>query len=181
MSHFCYGIIDMTWGKKHTDVLAFRSSARRDLRVWGMFVVGAVFVFAGLTVNPQDNCGANGECAPWLVPIAFVMGAAVGLSGLGMLMANPNRGSQIDPDTGELVWWQNRYGISGGDEGRIAPAEISLIRIIPCSESKNEVHLYNRAGERQFYFDEEVIGWDPERWAEAMRKRWPHIAVEVKH
>lgn len=169
----------MKLGKQHKDELTFSSSARCDLRVWGMFVVGAVFVFAAFSVDPQKNCGSNGECAPWLVPIAFVMGALVGLSGLGMLMANPNRGSRLDPDTGELVWWQNRYGTKGGDEGRIAPEEISLIRIDRRSESKNEVHLYNREGERQFYFDEEVIGWDPERWGEAMRERWPHIAVEV--
>lgn len=178
MKPFCYGIVEMI-GKRRTDELSFNSSARRDLRAWGMFVVGAVFVYAAFTVDPQKNCGANGECAPWLVPIAFVIGAAIGLSGVGMLMANPNRGSGFDPDTGELVWWQNRFGKSGGDEGRIAPEEISLIRIDRRSEGKDEVHVYNLAGERQFYFDEEVIGWDPERWGEAMRERWPHIAVEV--
>ena len=168
----------MTWGKRHKDELAFSSSARRDVRAWGMFVVGAVFVFAAYSADPK-NCSSNGECAPWLLPIAFVMGALIGLAGLGMLMANPSRGSRFDPDTGELVWWQNRVGTSGGDEGRIAPEEISRIRINRRDEGGDELHLYNREGVRQFYFDEEVIGWDAQRWGEAMRERWPHITVEV--
>ena len=170
----------MTFGKRHEDELTFSSSARRDLRIWGMFVIGAFFVFAALSVDPQKNCNSSGECAPWLLPIAFVMGAVLGLSGLATLMANPNRGSRIDPATGELVWWKNRYGANGGDERRTAPEQISLIRIDRGSEGKNEVHLYNRGGERQFYFDEEVIGWDTERWSETMRERWPHIKVDLR-
>ena len=62
---------------RHTDILAYSRSARGDLRAWAMFVVGAIFVFAGLTIDPQDNCNDAGECAPWLVPVAFVLGAAV--------------------------------------------------------------------------------------------------------
>lgn len=171
--------MDMIFGKRQKDKLAFSSSARRDLRAWGMFVIGAIFVFSAFSLDPQDNCNADGRCAPWLLPIAFILGALIGLTGLGMLIANPNRGSRFDPETGTFVWWQNRYGKSGGDEGGIAPEEISLIRIDRRRESRTELHLYNREGERQFYFDEEVIGWDPERWADEMRKRWPHIAVEV--
>lgn len=160
------------------DKLTYSSSARQDVRFWGMFIIGAVFVFASLSIDPQDNCSADGECAPWLVPIAFVVGALFGAGGLGFLLANPNRGSRIDDD-GALIWWQNRIGTTGGDEGRIDPADISLIRIIPQSDSSDEVHLYNRDGMRQFYFDEEVIGWDKEGWATAMRERWPHIRVEI--
>ncbi len=55
-----------------------------------------------------------------------------------------------------------------------------MIRIDRRDEGSDQVHLYNLAGERQFYFDEEVIGWDPERWAAAMHERWPHIVVDVK-
>ena len=105
----------MTFGKRREDELAFSSSARRDLRIWGMFIISAIFMFAALSVDPQKNYNSSGECAPWLLPIAFVMGTVLGLSGLATLMANPNRGSRIDSDTGELVWWQNRYGASGGD------------------------------------------------------------------
>jgi hypothetical protein len=47
------------------------------------------------------------------------------------------------------------------------------------SERSDEVHLYDLNGERQFCFDEEVIGWDQEGWAKAMAERWPHIVVEM--
>lgn len=166
---------------RQTDILAYSRSARGDLRAWAMFVVGAIFVFAGLTIDPQDNCNDAGECAPWLVPVAFVLGAAVGLGGLGQLLANPNRGSRFDADSGRLIWWQNRFGSAGGDEGSIDPADIGLIRIVKNDESSNAVHLYDRNGVRQFYFDEEVIGWDQEGWAKAMAERWPHIRVEVEN
>lgn len=69
----CNKIICMTPRKQHEDELTFSSSARRDFRAWGMFVVGAVIVFAALNVDPQKNCSSDGECAPWLVPIAFIM------------------------------------------------------------------------------------------------------------
>ncbi len=166
-------------GRKERDVLAYSRSARQDVRAWGMFVVGAVFVFTALSTDPQKNCNDSGECAPWLIPIAFAIGAVVALGGLGLLMANPNRGSRIDPETGMLIWWQNRFGTHGGDEGRIDPADIAMIRFDKSNESRDEVHLYDRQGNRQFYFDEEVIPWDQERWAKAMTDRWPHIKVDV--
>jgi hypothetical protein len=169
----------MAFGGQKNDLLAYSRSARTDVRPWAMFIIGAIFVLTSLSIDPQTNCNDAGECAPWLVPIAFVMGAAVGLSGLGMLLANPNRGSRIDPDSGELIWWQNRFGTAGGDEGRIHPSEISRIRIVKMSDGSDEVHLYDRAGARQYYFDEEVIGWDQERWAKAMTEHWPHIRVEI--
>ena len=170
----------MISGRKDKDILSYHRSARQDLRAWAMFLIGAVFVFAGLTIDPQSNCNEAGECAPWLVPVALVMGAAVGLGGLGQLLANPNRGSRIDPDSGRLIWWQNRFGSSGGDEGSIDPADIALIRIIKQDESSDGIHLYNHAGERQFYFDDEVIGWNQEGWAKAMTDRWPQIKMEIK-
>ena len=169
----------MVFGKQHKDILAYSRSARQDVRAWAMFVVGTTFVFASLSIDPQTNCNDVGECAPWLIPIGFLMGAGVGLAGLGMLLANQNRGSRIDAETGLLIWWQNRSGSHGGDEGRIDPQHIGLIRIVKISEAQDEVHLYDRDGARQFYFDEEVIPWDHERWAKAMIERWPHITLEV--
>jgi hypothetical protein len=168
----------MARSRKAKSRLTFHCSARQDFRPWAMLVFGAIFLYSSLIIDPQTNCSADGECAPWLVPIAFAIGAGVGLAGLGWLLANPNRGCHIDAN-GTLVWWQNRYGQSGGDGGAIDPAEISRIRIDRRRESADEVHLYNRGGERQFYFDDEVIGWDKIGWAEAMRERFPHTIVEV--
>lgn len=168
----------MKLGKKSIDRLSFSSSARRDIRIWGMFIVGSVFVYGGLTIDPASNCNDAGECAPWLVPIAFVVGVVFALAGLARLIANPKRGSRIDPETGVLTWWQNRTVVQEGDSGSIDPADIGRIRIVKCDDSADQVHLYDRAGERQPYFDEEVIG-DAERWAEAMKARWPNIVMEV--
>ena len=157
----------------------YERSARRDIRAWGMFIIGTVFFYAGLTVDPRSNCSSSGECAPWLVPIALIVGAAIGLGGLGQLLANPRRGSRFDPESGVLIWWQNRVGTSDGDVGQIAPTDIGTIRIVKQSEGSDEIHLYDLNGNRQFYFDEEVIPHDQERWSKAMTDRWPHIQVEI--
>lgn len=163
-----------------TGIPTYRRSARTDFRMWLLLVFGIIFFGTGSVVDPADNCGEDGrECAPWLVPLAQGLGAVVALAaGLNML-ANPNRGSFVDPATGDLVWWQRRIGAQGGDEGRIHPSHISRIRIVRGDESDDEVHLYDLAGDRLFWFDNEVIPWPYERWAGRLAEQWPHIRVEV--
>jgi hypothetical protein len=162
-----------------TDIAPYRRSARTDYRMWLLLMFGLVFFWAGSTIDPADNCSEDGrECAPWLVPLAQGFGALVALgAGLNML-ANPNRGSFIDPATGDLIWWQRRIGRSGGDEGRIHPSRIGKLRIVRQDESDDEVHLYDVEGNRLFWFDQEVIAWPYDRWAERLAASWPHIVVE---
>ena len=157
----------------------YRRSARTDWSMWLLLAFGLVFLWAGSVIDPADNCSDDGrECAPWLVPLAQGFGALVALgAGLNML-ANPNRGSSIDPAPGELVGWQGRIGRSGGGEGRIHPSQIAQVRIVRQEDSDDEVHLYDRAGARLFWFDQEVIPWPYERWAGQLKLRWPHIVVE---
>ena len=38
--------------------------------------------------------------------------------------------------------------------------------------------FYDREGNRLFWFDQEVIPWPYERWAEQLAARWPHIEIE---
>ena len=158
---------------------SYRRSARTDVRMWMLLVVGLVFLWTGMVVDPADNCSADGrECAPWLVPLAQGFGALIALgAGLNML-ANPNRGSLIDPATGDLLWWKGRIGSSGGDEGRIHPSQISRLRIVRQDDSDDAVHLYDQTGERLFWFDEEVIPWPYDRWADRLAAQWPHIVVD---
>jgi hypothetical protein len=157
----------------------YEHSARRDIRWWGLLLIGAVFLYTGAVVDPATNCDASGrECAPWLVPVAKWMGAVFGLLGAAYLVANPRSGSRFDPATGELVWWQARYGASGGREGRIHPSQISRIRVVSQSDSMDGVHLYDLAGVRQPYFDGEVIPSPFEEWAKDLAEKWPHIEVE---
>jgi hypothetical protein len=157
----------------------YEHSARRDIRWWGLFIVGAVFFYAGLIVDPATNCDPSGrECASWLVPIAKWIGGVFGLLGAALLVANPSSGSRIDPATGDLTWWQFRYGPSGGKEGRIHPSRIGRIRIVSQSDNMDEVHLYDLDGVRQLYFDGEVIPSPFEKWVKQLAERWPHIHVE---
>jgi hypothetical protein len=164
-----------------TEIKPYERSARRDLRWWGLLLVGGGMFYAGLIVDPAKNCDESGRnCAPWLVPVALVIGGTFGLLGAARLAANPRQGSRIDAATGDLVWWQERFGASGGKEGRIHPSQISRIAIVSQSDDMDEVHLYNLAGERQFYFDGEVIPAPFERWARALAEEYPHIEVDVR-
>lgn len=135
-------------------------------------------MFLATIYADPGNCDASGRnCASWLIPIARMVGGAFGLLGAARLLANPSRGSAIDPVTGDLVWWQDRVGPSGGKGGRIHPSQISRIRIVSDSDS-DEVHLYDLAGERQAFFDTEVIPWPYDKWAERFVEKWSHVQLE---
>jgi hypothetical protein len=158
----------------------FERSARRDLRIWLLLAVGLAFTSAGAMVDPATNCDEAGNCAPWLVPVAYWIGIGATMMGLGLLWANPRRGSRFDPLTGDLHWWQKRIGTHGGDEGRIHPSRISRLLIERRDESADMVHLYDLDGARLAYFDSEVVPWRQEQWAEALKQAWPHIIVEIR-
>lgn len=157
--------------------LAYERSARRSLAPWGMFLVGGGFVFAGYTVDPLENCNTAGECAPWLVPVAAIMGLCFTAMGLGQLLANPRRGHRIDAATGDLLWWKNRTIRSPGDTGRIHPTRIASIRIDQRDDTSS-VSLYDSDGERLHHFDEELVPWPYDRWAERLQHAWPHIRID---
>ena len=158
-------------------VIRFERTARRDFRHWAMLLFGAVFLYGGLTIDPQTNCSENGECAPWLVPVAAVVGLTVSGAGLSQLMANASRGSRFDPSANRLEWWQNRTRKYPGDSGSIAIDQIARIRITR-DDDRNEISLYGHDGERLHFFDTEVIHWNIDRWAEQARSAAPWIALE---
>lgn len=157
----------------------YERASRRDLTLWLMLAVGLGFVATGLTLAPQDNCNSSGECAPWLVPVAKWMGLAVTLMAFGQLAANTSRGCRIDPDTGDLIWWKNRNARHPGHQGRIAPAEISRLTIRRNSDGDDSISLYDQQGQRQLWFDAEVLPWPQDRWAQALVARYPHIRLEI--
>lgn len=160
-------------------VPSYRRSARTDFRIWLLLIFGLVLFWAGAAIDPADNCSEDGrECAPWLVPLAQGIGAIVALGAALNMLANPSRGSFIDPVTGDLVGWQGRVGTRGGDEGRIHSSRIARLRIVSQDDSDEVVHLYDQDGKRLFWFDQEVIPWPYERWAEQLAARWPHIVIE---
>ncbi|QGP80867.1 hypothetical protein [Sphingobium sp. CAP-1] len=160
------------------DHLFYERSARGSARYWAMLAVGLAFAWAGSSIDPLTNCSEDGECAPWLVPLAKWMGIVFAAAAAGHLWVNPRRGSAIDPESGDLLWWQNRLAGSPGDYGRIHPSRIGRIRILSDSDS-DSIHLYDLDGARLPYFDTEVIPWPYDRWAARLAAQWPHIRVET--
>ena len=162
-----------------TELAPYERSSRRDFGIWLMLAVGLGFIATGLTVAPQDNCTTDGDCAPWLVPVAKWMGVCVALIAFGQLAANTRRGCRIDPETGDLIWWKNRTATHDGQSGRIAPARISRLTIQRNSDGADAISLYDLEGQRQFWFDAEVLPWPEDRWARALVSRHPHIRLDI--
>lgn len=159
-------------------LIAFETCARRDPRFWVLLVVGLVFVWGSFAIDPQTNCSEGGECAPWLVPIAGLLGALAVTAGLTLLIANPSRGSRLDTDAGLLEWWQGRRRGTPGNSGTIALTLIGRILIRRDSDG-DEISLYDLNGQRLAYFDREVIGTSPEDWARRLNLAVPAIRVEI--
>lgn len=158
--------------------LAFERCARCDLRWWGLLLVGAVFWITGMTLDPATNCSTDGECAPWLVPLAAAMGALALGSGAAMLIANPRRGSRIDPATGMLHWWTWRRGPRhAAEEGVVALADIHRIRVVTTSDS-DHIYFYGSDGLLPVP-DGEIIPWPYQEWARRLVAAHPHIELLI--
>ncbi|RYG22786.1 MAG: hypothetical protein EON93_24750, partial [Burkholderiales bacterium] len=147
-----------------------QTSGRRDFKVYAVLAVGLVFVFAGATIDPATNCDASGECAPWLVPVAFWLGALASLSGAMGLIRNPRRGSRINARTGELMWWNE---IHASASGSLNLADVAIIRVDASSDSST-VKLLNGKGELMPFGGVEVVPWRLEAWARGVAKIQPH-------
>ena len=156
-------------------VMVHQASGRKDLRAYLMLVFGLGFVIAGLAVDPATNCDESGECAPWLVPVAFGMGALFALGGLMGILRNPRRGSRINAVTGELMWWNE---IHASASGSLMLADVAVIRVDTKSDTST-VTLLNAQGRSMPFGGTEVITWRLEQWAREVQARFPHIAVEM--
>jgi len=165
----------MTTGTRTS--LNHERSARGDLTWWAMLLVGAGFIYAAYTIDPLKNCDEAGDCAPWLVPVAGIMGWCATAMALGQLLVNPSRGCRIDDASGDLLWWKNRTTRTEGDTGRIHPARIVSIRLDRRDEN-DSVSLYGEHGERLHFFDEELLPWPYDRWAERFQRAYPHIRID---
>lgn len=157
-------------------LLTFDRSARRDLAYYAMGLVGVAFVYAGATVNPAENCSEGGECAPWLVPVAFVMGVVAVFAAIGMLWANPRRGSRVDLATRTLIWWNDE--LSKG-EHRIPLDLIGTVRVRYGIDERH-IFLFDRQGQPISFPRDEVTPYTRrEDWARALAAQALHIRVEV--
>jgi hypothetical protein len=156
-------------------LVPYAITARRDFRFWAMLFVGIMFAWAGYTVDPATNCDDSGNCAPWLVPIAWAIGMLATFCAIALLWHNHERGSYIDIAAGELVWWTS----SKDHAERYPIADISCIRIDLGSDS-DDIHVYHRKGERIGFAGTEVVRWPYQDWAKAIGDRYPHIVIEIR-
>lgn len=155
--------------------MVHQTSGRKDFRLYAVLAVGLVFVFAGATVDPATNCDDSGECAPWLVPVAFWMGVLASLSGMVGLIRDFGRGSRINARTGELMWWNEVHASASGS---LNLADVSIIRVDTSSDSST-VKLLGQKGELLPFGGTEVVPWKLEEWARGVAKLQPHIRVEL--
>lgn len=153
------------------------SSSRRDPKVYLLLLAGAVFLYAGLTVNPADNCGLNGrQCAPWLVPLAYVIGTVLTGLALAMLVHARNWGSRLDLDAGMLSWWDSDLQPA---ERVIALEQLGCIRIQRREERADRIFLHARDGSPLRFPAEGAVPYNPEQWAHDLAGHFPHIHVEL--
>jgi hypothetical protein len=158
--------------------LAFESSARRDVRWWLLLIVGLVFALVGGSIDPANNCDANGQCAPWLVPIAVGFGVLALCGAAFMLMTNPKRGCRIDPATGTLHWWQWQRGPQhSADTGGVAITDIQRIRVVNTSDS-DHIYFYGADGLLPLP-DSECFPWPYQDWARRLVAAYPHVDLTV--
>ncbi len=154
------------------------SSSRRDIGVYGMLLVGAGFIYAGLTVAPASNCDASGrECAPWLIPVVFVMGFVFAGAALSMLVHVRRWGSRLDLSTRTLWWWDNAVGPG---ERAIALDDVARIRVQRPEDSEDRLFLYRRDGTRLHFPSERSVPYDAIQWARDLAGHFPHIRVDVE-
>ena len=155
--------------------LLYSRTARSDWRIWVMLIVGAIFAYLSFTVDPVTNCDESGNCVGWVVHVARALGLFFSFAGVALLAGNHRRGSGVDPQTGELVWW---YGKPKHPK-RHPLQDISRIRVDIGSDS-DDVHLYDGAGGRIGFTGTEVIPWPYQDWAQRLTERYPHIKLEVR-
>lgn len=144
-----------------------------------MLLAGLGFIYAWWIVEPSSNCSRAGECANWLHPLSGLMGLLFAAGGLSTLIANTRRGIMIDPANGDLVWWRNRTETNPGIGGRIAPEEIACVQVFRNNES-NDLFVYDRAGKRLNFLDDDVVPDLSIVWARKLVARWPHIVLEER-
>lgn len=161
--------------------LEFTASGRFDVRYWLLLLVGLAFAYAGYTVDPRTNCDTNGECAPWLVPIALVIGVVSSMAAAAHLIVNAQRGSYIDLNTRELVWWEGKVRDGRtSDEGRLALDQIARVKIVDGGDSSDDVYLYDHNDQLLPFAGSEVIRWPFCDWAEKLADHCPGLTIDQK-
>jgi hypothetical protein len=158
--------------------LDYSMSARRDWQTYLALLVGMVFTYAGATVDPASNCDASGRsCAPWLVYVAFGMGLLAIAAAVGLWGANRRWGSRLDLAQRQFIWWDTAVS---EDPQHIALDAIGRIKVVRPSESRDQLHFYDRQGALVPFTDKHVFPCNVQDWARGLAVHCPDITVEVE-
>lgn len=160
-----------------TQHLSKSMSARQDPRIFIILVLGLVFLLAGLTVDPNSNCSESGECAPWLVYVALVIGGLTLVGAISAFILNYKWGFKLDLVNKRLVWWETRVS---PDRRSFLLDDVSLIKVHTGQDSGDEIFFYDKSGNLLPFPSREVGPSDCDRWAQEIADLCPHIKVEVK-
>ena len=96
---------------------------------------------------------------------------------------NPQRGSYVDRDRGELIWWTNLRqdpDLGSLDEAvhRIPIAAISRIKINYTGDN-SDIFLYDAKGQELSFPGSDVIPMRNREWINALVALFPHIQLEM--
>ena len=158
--------------------LNFEKNARSDFRVWLSFAVG-LFLFTPCLFEFSSQTTIFESPAPiWLTAILFISGLGFMLFAGIALLANTSRGCKIDPETGELIWWQMKFPKQGlSQKYRISISSIESIRIDSRGDDV-DVALFDKGGQKHPLFSENSLPSNYNLWADNLCRRFPHIRIE---
>lgn len=158
-------------------MLEHAQTSRRDFRSYALLTLGLVFVWAAATVSPASNCDESGRgCAPWLVPLAGLLGLLACAGGVALLLRNHRWGSRVDQRTGQLQWWDTRQSSTSH---HVALDDIVRIELRTNTDSSDALFFYDAHGARLPIPKDDVFPHPSEPWARALVARCPHIVLAV--
>ena len=170
-------------GEWQNKILVYDVSARQDFRCWLMLIAGLAFFIIGLTQDAAKNCDEAGNCAPWLVYAAIVIGFIFAIGGALLLIRNSRQGSYVDIVTEELVWWtqlprQVSLDHAANYFGRILLSDVAKVKL-NLRNDEDRVFLFNHSGLEIPFPGTAVISSNVRAWGEELSKRFPHITIEI--
>jgi hypothetical protein len=154
----------------HDPLADYRRSARTHLLHYLIFAMGLLFASMIFWIDPARHC-VQAPCPLWLRGFGAGLGLIFTLGAANALWRNFEWGSRIAD--GSLVW---RLGARPAEERRIAIADIASVIVESWTDSER-LRLYDRSG-RQIQIPDECFRPPLGDWADALARRFPHIAVE---
>jgi hypothetical protein len=148
----------------------YRRSARTNALHYLILAMGIVFASMIVVIDPARHCG-EASCPLSLRVLGSALGGLFALGAASALWRNFEWGSRIEDSS--LVWW---IGPHPAAERSVAISEIAAVVVETWSDSE-QLRLLDRNGQK-IEIPDECLGPSLGDWADALARRFPHIAVE---